>query len=123
MMQLLFGELSPTETLAFLSIKNKVDGFMISVPDPTDENSFIDVYITPMKSSKINPSIVNGSPLVYCSFSYSGKIHSLKSKAKYLSDDILTSISTSCSTYLDDIFTKFLYISSKDFGVDIVDIR
>ena len=118
----LVGELSPTETLSFLAIKNLVDGFMISVPDPTDKNSFIDVYITPMKNSRINPSIINGAPLVDCSFSYSGKIHSLKSDDKYLSDDILNSVSNSCSIYLKDIFTDFLYTCSKDFEVDIADI-
>lgn len=119
---ILVGELSPTETLSFLAIKTLIDGFMITVPDPTDENSFIDVYITPSKKTNIDPSIVNGSPLVDCFFSYSGKIHSLKSNAKYLDENVLNYISDSCSIYLEDIFKNFLYTSAKDLEVDILDI-
>lgn len=50
---ILVGELNATETIAFLNMKNKVDRFLISVPDPLNYNNYIDIYVTPLKSTKI----------------------------------------------------------------------
>ena len=39
----LVGELSAIETIAFLNIRNKVDRFLISIPDPLDKNNYLDI--------------------------------------------------------------------------------
>lgn len=74
----LVGELDAIETLSFMCISNDVEGFLISVPNPSVENAYIDVYMTPSKSPKIKVSLVNGSPYVTIDCKFSGKIVSME---------------------------------------------
>ena len=39
----LVGELNSNETIAFLNMRNAVDRFLISVPDPFNHNNYIDI--------------------------------------------------------------------------------
>ena len=50
----LAGELNAIETLCFLSIRRKVDSFLVSIPDPQDLNSKIDIYLTPNSNNNIH---------------------------------------------------------------------
>ena len=118
----LVGELTAIENLAFLCTKNEVDGFLISVPNPQNENKSIDIYLTPNKSTKISVSIVNGSPYATLNYSFTGRIYSMTDSSNYLDNSLLTEISNTCNTYLESIFSSFLYKTSKEFNSDITGI-
>lgn len=115
----LVGELDAIETLSFMCIGNDVEGFLISVPNPSVENAYIDVYMTPSKSPKIKVSLVNGSPYVTIDCKFSGKIVSMEKNANYLDFKALSDVSDSCNRYLEYIFSEYLYKTSKDFKSDI----
>ena len=115
----LIGELNAIETVACLSTQNAISGFMISVPDPSESNSFIDIYITPTKNTCINVDILNGSPYIKVDYSFSGTINSIKSDSKYLDSNTLNKISNSTNIFLKSIFENFFYKTSKEFGSDI----
>lgn len=118
----LVGELDSLETLAFLATKNEITGFLISVSDPTSNTSDIDIYITPNTNSKITSTIVNGSPYVQIDYSFTGSISSANEASEYLEVDVINDISILCNTYLEDIFTNYLYTTSKVLNSDITDI-
>lgn len=118
----LVGELTAIENLAFLCTKNEVDGFLISVPNPQNENKSIDIYLTPNKSTKISVSIVNGSPYATLNYFFTGRIYSMTDSSNYLDNSLLTEISNTCNTYLESIFSSFLYKTSKEFNSDITGI-
>ena len=118
----LVGELTALENLAFLCTKNKVDGFLISIPNPQDENKSIDIYLTPHKSTKINTSIVNGAPYVNANYSFTGRIYSMDENSDYLDNSLLTEISNRCNSYLESVFSSLLYKTSKEFNSDIIGI-
>lgn len=118
----LVGELSSLETLAFLATINEVSGFLISIPDPNDTSSLIDVYLTPLTNSNINSSIVNGTPYVEISYAFSGNIYSASSTSNYLDNSVLEEISVSCNNYLENLFTNYLYKTSKELDSDINNI-
>ena len=115
----LAGELNAIETICFNSIRKKVDSFLVSVPDPQNTTSKIDIYITPDNTHNIDVSFVNGSPYIKIKFNFSGKIYSMNKGAQYLNPDVLNSISNSCNSYLEKQFSNYLYKTSTVFESDI----
>lgn len=116
---LLAGELNAIETICFLNIEKKVDSFLVSIPNPEDYNSEIDIYLTPNSKHYISVDIVNGSPYIELDFDFSGKIYSMSKNSEYLNQEILDAISTSCNNYLKEQFTDYLYKTSAVFASDI----
>lgn len=115
----LAGELNAIETICFLNIKKQVDSFLVSIPDPQNNNSKIDVYLTPNSTHNIDVSFVNGSPYIKIKLEFSGKIYSMNKGSEYLNTDVLNSISNSCNGYLESQFSSFLYKTSSIFESDI----
>ncbi len=115
----LVGELSALDTMAFLSIRNKVDRFLISVPDPLNDNSYLDIYITPKGSTDVEIDTSTSSPYVKIKCEFTAQIYSMSEDSNYLSSDVLDSVSDSCNTYLESMFLDYLYKTSKDFKSDI----
>lgn len=115
----LVGELNAIETICFLNIRKKVDGFLVSITDSQDNDSKIDIYLTPNNTHNIDVSFVNGSPYIKIKLEFSGKIYSMSNDSHYLNPDVLNSISYSCSSYLKNEFSKYLYKTSTVFKSDI----
>lgn len=115
----LSGELNAIETICFSSILKKVDSFLISIPNPQDSNSNIDIYLTPNKYRDINVSFVSGAPYIEIKLEFSGKIYSMSQNSEYLNVDVLDSISNSCNNYLESEFYNYLYKTSTVFESDI----
>lgn len=115
----LAGELDAIETICFLNMRKKVDSFLVSIPDPQNSNSKIDIYLTPNSTHNIDVSFVNGAPYIKIKLEFSGKIYSMTRDSQYLDTDVLNSISNSCSNYLENQFSSYLYKTSTIFESDI----
>lgn len=115
----LVGELNALETIAFLNIKNDIDRFLISVPDPQNNNNYLDVYMSPTRAADIKIDTSNQTPYIKVKCELSGRIYSMSENSKYLSSEVLDSISNSCNSYLESMFSDYLYKTSKDFNSDI----
>ncbi len=115
----LVGELNAIETLSFMCINNQIEGFLVTIPNPDSDNSYVDIYLTPTKDTKIEVSLVNGSPYIKINCQFSGQIHSMEKNADYLDDTALIGLSTSCKRYLEYVFTEYMYRTSKEFKSDI----
>ena len=116
---IMVGELNAIETLAFMCINNDIKGFLISIPAPSVESGYLDVYLKPEKKTKIDVSLTNGSPYVKVSCKFSGQIYSMSKDVNYLDDKALTAVSEACDSYLKYVFTEYLYKTSKDLHSDI----
>lgn len=115
----LVGELNSIETLSFLIIKNNLDGFLISVPNPSKTNSYMDLYLTPVNSVQTKVEIVNGSPYITIDCNFTGRIYSMENDSEYLDPKLLEQISDSCNSYLKSVLTDYLYKTSKNLQADI----
>ena len=115
----LVGELNALETICLLNVTNNLDQFLISVPDPANNNHYIDIYLTPLSNADIKVNTNSGSPYIKVNCRFSGRIYSMSENSKYLSPEVLDAISNSCSSYLESIFTDYLYKTSKDLHSDI----
>lgn len=115
----LFGELNDLETISFLSVINKVDRFLISIPDPYSEEKYIDIYVSPENSTNVSIDTSTSSPYIKLKFDFTGRIYSMSNNSDYLSSEVLDSISSSCDAYLESLFSNFLYKTSKELKSDI----
>lgn len=115
----LIGELNAIETICFLNLKESVDSFLVSIPDPQEANSKIDIYLTPNTTHNIDVSFVNGAPYIKMKLEFSGKIYSMSRDSQYLNIDVLNSISNLCNNYLESQFSSYLYKTSTVFESDI----
>lgn len=113
------GELNASECLSFLNMTNQAKGFFITIKDPEEENNYLDIYLSPLHSTKIKLDIVNGSPYIRVKCSYSGRIYSVDTNREYLDNNKLKAISSSCNSYIESTFSDYLYKTSKEFKSDI----
>lgn len=115
----LVGELCALETTSFLIIKNQIDRFLVSIADPNDTNNYIDIYLTPEKSTSITVDSSSNSPYIKLKTAFSGRIYSMSNDSKYLEPEILDQISETCSKYLESVLSDYLYKTAKEFKSDI----
>lgn len=118
----LVGELNAIETICFLSIKNNVDRFLISVPDPLKDGNYLDIYISPYGSPDISIDTSTTSPYVKIDLKFSGRIYSMSTDSKYSDPKVLDTISDNCNSYLESAYSSLLYKTSKEFKSDIFEL-
>lgn len=115
----LIGELNAIETVSFNIIENDIDSFLISIPDPENSGSNLDLYLMPKSDTKIKVDIVNNSPYIKINSSFSARLYSISSNSNYFDDNVLDSISSACNKYLESVIKDYLYKTSLDFKSDI----
>ena len=115
----LVGELDALNCLSYLNMSNKVKAFFVSIPDPLNQNSYIDLYLSHTHLNDISIDTSNNSPYIKVKLSYTAKIYSMGDNSKYLDDKVLEEISKSCNSYLESTFSNYLYKTSKEFKSDI----
>ena len=115
----LVGELNAFESVAFQNIKNSIDRFLISVQDPENENNVLDIYMTPSSNTSIKVDTSTKSPYVEINCNFTGRIYSMTQNSKYLSPEVLDSISKNCNSYLETQFSNYLYRTSRELHSDI----
>lgn len=119
----LVGELNAIETLSFLLLKNSVDSFEVSIPNPnTQEEENIDIYLYHDVDTKINLDITNGAPHAKIDINLTGKISSVSNNSAYDDNNQLSTISNSVNNYLESIISSYLYRTSREFNSDINNI-
>lgn len=115
----LVGELTALETISYLTVRNKIDRFLISIPDPENPNNYLDIYLTPKDSTYVDIDTSTSSPYIKVKTGFTGRIYSMSDNSKYLEPDVLDNISEACNQYLETVFSDYLYKTSKEFKSDI----
>ena len=115
----LIGELNSMETVCFHILRNNINSFLISIPNPNDKNSNLDILLIPKKDTKIKVEIINNAPYVKINSSFSAKIYSMNENSDYLEPSTLSAISNSCNKYLENVISDYLYKTALEFKSDI----
>lgn len=115
----LVGELTGMESLSHLLVVNQFESATISVPDPYNSDSEINLYITPSKSSKSSVKLVNGTPYIECNVTLIGNIKSLNKDLDYSNENTLKTIEQYANSYLEQEISSYLYRTSKEYKSDI----
>ncbi len=115
----LVGELTGMESLCHLIVIDKFKSATISVPNPYDINSVLNLYMTSIKSPKISVTLINGTPYIKCSIELKGNILSLDKNLNYSEINTLETIEQYTNSYMEQSISAYLYKTSKEYKSDI----
>lgn len=115
----LVGELTGIETLCHLIVTSTLNRCTISVQNPFDQNSAIDLYINQKQKPKINLDFINGTPYISIEVFLEGYGLTLNKYVDYSSPVTLEQINKSAEQYLKSELENYLYKTSKEFKSDI----
>lgn len=115
----LVGELNAIETVCFSIIKNQINGFLITIADPQDDEKYLDLYLYHDKNTKYKVDIINGSPYITVDCKFNGRIYSMENDVNYLDNKVLEEISYAASKYMKLQMESYLYKTSKIYKSDI----
>ena len=107
------------ESLCHLLVYGDLKNATISVPNPYDTNSVINLGITLNKKPKISVQLINNTPFIKCNLDLKANIISLQQGVDYSSSETLKIIEDYTNTYLEKNILSYLYKTSKEFHSDI----
>ena len=115
----LVGELTGMESLCHLFIIGEFENATISVPNPYNIESVINLRITSNKKPKNKVKLINNTPFIECNIDLKANILSLQENVNYTDLDTLRLIEDYTNSYLENNILSYLYKTSKEFNSDI----
>lgn len=119
----LVGTLSANQVLSHQLIKNDLKYCTLNIPSPFSNNETLDLYISPLRNSKINVNIANGSPFVEVNLYLTISILSFNSKnIATVTEDNINIIRNYASKYIQNMVYNFLNKTAKELNSDVAGI-
>ncbi len=115
----LVGELNGLESICYSLITNTLKRCNISIPDPFNINSSIDLNLHNKKEPKIDVKLINGSPYISVELFLEGYGVSLDEDTNYSSAEDINIINKYAEEYLKLQLKDYLYKTSKELKSDI----
>jgi len=116
----LVGELNAIECVCYLILTNTLGTCNISIPDPFQNNSSINVKLELNKKTINDVNLVNNSPYIKCNIHLDGSITSINLNSDYSKIDHLSTIEEYVESYINSHISSFLYKTAKYFKSDIM---
>ena len=110
----LVGKLSAIETMCHLIVTNDLKSCNISIPDPNNEMRTIDLYLTLYAKPEIKVFIINGSPYITIQIRTNARISSIDKISNNMTQEQISSLENSASSYLKKQITNYLYKTAKE---------
>lgn len=113
------GELTALETLCHLFVTNKLEEAYVVIPDPFQNDQYLDILLSSKRKTKNKVSIINGSPFIQVDIALEAKLLSINSKEDYSSEEITQLIEDYASRYFKQNTLEYLYTTAKIYQSDI----
>ena len=114
----LVGELNAIQTISHLILTNNFKEFNISIANPFDSTSNINITLSRKRRTKNKVYLVNNTPFIQSDISLTAH---LKSYAKEnLSTNDIKTIEEYINSYLTSYVYQYLYLTAKDFKTDTI---
>lgn len=111
----LVGELTALEALCHSIVTHEVNTFLISIPDPENPSTNLDLSVSEYKKPKIKVDVANGSPHISVDVYLNARILSMHNNINFLNEDYLNRVSNSANNYLKSCISEYLYKTSTEF--------
>lgn len=116
----LVGELNAIECICYLILKSSLESCNISIPNPFENNSTINVKLELDKKTKNEITLVNGSPFIESKIHLNGSITSISLNSDYSKIEHLNTIEDYVESYIKSNISTFLYKTAKYLKSDII---
>lgn len=119
----LVGTLSANQVLSYQLIKNELKYCTLNIPSPFSSDETLDLYISPLRNSKINVNITNGSPFIEVNLYLTVSILSFNSTTiSTITEENINIVKNYASKYIQNMIYNFLNKTSKELNSDIAGI-
>ncbi len=115
----LVGELNGIESICYLLVSDNFKNCTLSIPDPFNVDSSVDLRINKKRNSKISVDFVNNSPFISVEVFLEGYGISLDENTDYSSVEDINILNNYAEQYLKLQLENYLYKTSKEFNSDI----
>ena len=115
----LCGELTAIEAISHLLIKNKVDSCIVSINNPYNNSSKVELQLYPTKKSKISVDINDDVPHISIELKIDADILTLDENIDYGQENVLETFSNATTEYLEKEIYDYLNKVSKEYSTDI----
>lgn len=116
---ILMGDLNGIETVCHAIISNNLETCIITIPNPYESDSNIDLFVKFKKKTRRTVSIVNNTPYIECNVKLNSRIMSMTGNSNYLDKTTMAQIEDYANSYIKYQLENYLYKTSKDFNCDI----
>ena len=107
------------ESLCHLLVFGEFENATISVPNPYNLDSIINLEIALNKKPKIYVKLINNTPFIECNIDLKANIISLQKDVDYFYSETLKNIEDYTNKYLENNISSYLYKTAKVFHSDI----
>ena len=113
------GNLSTIETLCYSLLKDEVDNFVLTIPNPFDNTQKIDIMVGDLSESDTNIDISKDFPVINIKFNLTAEVINVLNNSPQNYENTLKEIDTALKNYLTNEFKSYLYKTSKEYKSDI----
>ena len=114
-----FGEATAIDSLCHLIIVNKLQSANISIPNPYNQNSSIDLLISREKPVKCKVEFINNSPFISIDCNIEARVLTVSGNSKSLDNFNIKTIEKEINYYLENKLYDYLYKTSLEFNSDV----
>ena len=114
------GKISSLDSIAHLLIVDKLEESLISIPNPFDSSTKLDLAIGINKNSKQKVNIINNTPFITCEFFIGATIKTSGKNFDYTTTENIELVEKHTSKYLETAISDYLYSLSKDYNSDVL---
>lgn len=117
------GHVSALDSISHLLLTNDFEKATITITNPLDNSSKIDLSIRTKRHPKKYVNIINNTPFINCELSVNAYIISSKEKYNFAKNENIKILENAVSNYIENIVLNYLYTLSKDYKADILDFK
>lgn len=114
------GELTPIECISYLMLTNSLETCDISIPNPFEDNSAINLRLELNKNTKNKVKLVNKSPFIETNVYIIASITAVSLSTDYSKLKHINIIEDYVSSYIESNISNLLYKTSKYYKSDVV---
>ena len=117
------GTISSLESIIHLILKNNLKEALITIPNPFENNSYIDLEIKNRKHTKIDVSMINNTPFITTNIYLLANIKTSGKHFDYTNPENIDITSYYAKKYLEELTSNYLYKISKTYSSDILEFQ
>lgn len=118
-----YGRISSLDSIAHSILIDELEESLITIPNPFDSSSKIDLAIGIEKNSNKSVNIINNTPFITCDIFISATIKTSGKNFDYTTSENIQIVEEECSKYLEKIMLDYLYTLSKEYNADILNFK
>lgn len=113
------GHSYSSDSIAHLLITNQLKESIITLDNPFDNNSKIDLFLGIRKDCNPQIEIINGTPFIRINFFTGASIKTSGKNFDYTSTENIKIVENHAKEYLENLISTYLYTLTKEYNSDI----